>query len=55
VKQIVQDNTIKSEIDKDMYTVPAETVEADFEVIDNGETPNYDPETGEVIEDVSEV
>ncbi len=49
VKQIVQDNTIKSEIDKDMYTVPTETVEADYEVID------YDPETGEVTEDVSEV
>ena len=44
VKQVVQDNTIKSEISEDMYSVP-NTIEVDYEV-----APDFNPETGEVIE-----
>lgn len=47
VRAVVQDNTIKSEISDDMYSVP-NTIEVDYEV-----SPDYDRETGEVIEDGS--
>lgn len=42
-RAVVQDNTIKTEISEDMYSVP-NTIEVDYEVTD------YDPETGEVKE-----
>lgn len=42
-RAVVQDNTIKTEISEDMYSVP-NTIEVDYEVTD------YDPETGEVRE-----
>ena len=41
VRGVVQDETTKSTIDKDMYSVPDETVYADFEV---------NEETGEAVE-----
>ena len=44
VRAVVQDNTIKTEISDDMYSVP-NTIEVDYEIT------NYDPETGEVKED----
>ena len=43
VREVAQDNTIKTEISEDMYSVP-NTIEADYEVTD------FDPETGEVKE-----
>jgi recombination protein RecT len=48
VRAVVQDNTIKTEISDDMYSVP-NTIEVDYEV-----SPDYDRETGEVIEDGNE-
>ena len=44
VRAVVQDDTIKTEISEDMYSVP-NTIEVDYEVT------SIDAETGEVIED----
>lgn len=49
VRQVAQDETVKTDISADMYEVPAVTLDAqdvDYEEV----TPQADPSTGEVIE-----
>ena len=51
VRGIAQDETIKTELSEDMYSVPGVVIEAEDVDYTDVETPATDPHTGEVIEE----
>lgn len=51
VRAAVQDEVIKKDLSEDMYDVPNEVIEAEFDIVDEMQ---FDPETGEVQENVDE-
>lgn len=51
VRGIAQDETIKTELSEDMYSVPGVVIDAEDVDYTDAETPATDPHTGEVIEE----